>query len=193
MDICAASGAKLDAFIMSFVPGMDYTAHWCDLAWERWRVKVREYQHWNVCYYLRGGIFCRGADCPIVTVSDVEACAKVDSGTDWCGWGFKKIDSLQRRGWLTKDWPKGRNEAKGQFTVIGDWSNTDVKNYLAARRLPIPGISGQRTTGINLLPENMLFLRTNWPNDYRRVLRAFPGAAAQADRALRIREKKAAA
>jgi hypothetical protein len=39
------------------VPGIDYTRYWIEVMSNRWDVEIREYQHWALSWYLRGGIF----------------------------------------------------------------------------------------------------------------------------------------
>lgn len=178
---------------MYFLPGMDYTAYWCEFAERRWAVRVRQYQHWNTAYYLRRGVFREPLDVASVSIGDIEYAVREDSGLDWIGYGYKKIDSLQRRGFLTKEWPRGLNAKRKAFTLIGGWNNTEVRAYLSRQRIPIPGIDGKRSTGISLTPECLEWLRDEWPDDYRRVLKVFPYAEAQADRAAAIRAREGAA
>lgn len=173
---------------MYFLPGLDYTAHWTDFARKRWGITVREYPHWNLSYFLRVGVFRLSPDprCEKLSITDIEAKAREDSGLEWIGYGYKKIDSLQRRGFLSKSWPDGINPERKCFTPIAEWNNTVVKQYLARRRIPIPGIDGKRSGGIDLSPACLAWLRAEWPDDLRRILKVFPLAARQADRAPQI-------
>jgi 3'-phosphoadenosine 5'-phosphosulfate sulfotransferase (PAPS reductase)/FAD synthetase len=192
MDLCVRAGRRVEAFFMYFLPGLDYTRHWVEFAQRRWSVTVREYQHWGITYYLRRGVF-RAApddDCPKLTILDIERAARQDSGIEWIGYGYKKIDSLQRRGFLTHDWPGGINEKRKCFAPLAEWNNTEVKAYLSRRGIPCPGIDGKRSTGISLTPECLEWLRDEWPDDYRRILKVFPYASGQADRAAEIRAER---
>ena len=58
--------------------------------------------------------------------------------------------------------------------------------------IPIPGTDGKRSSGISLTPESMEWLRAEWPDDYKRILKVFPYAKAQADRAAILRAARAA-
>jgi 3'-phosphoadenosine 5'-phosphosulfate sulfotransferase (PAPS reductase)/FAD synthetase len=192
MDLCVRAGRQVEAFLMYFVPGMDYTQHWVDYAARRWSVKVRLYQHFTISYFIRRGVF-RSAPAPSfprIKVEDVIAKAREDSGIEWAGFGYKLIDSLQRRGWWKRHAETGCDAGTKRFAPLLHWNNTHVKAYLSRRGIPCPGIDGKRSTGISLTPDCLEWLRTEWPADYRRVLEVFPFAESQADRAGGLRERK---
>lgn len=191
LDICCRAGKCIEAFFMYFIPGMDYSDFWCRYAEQRWAIPVRRYQHWNTSYYLRHGLFREPVKAPKVTILDIEAAVREDSGLEWIGYGYKSIDSLQRRGMMNK-WVDGINPVRKIFTPIKTWNNTDVRSYLSRRRIDIPvQINAKRSSGMDLSPQCMEWMRREWPDDYRRVLKIFPHAEAQADRAAYIREQDA--
>jgi len=192
LDLCVRAGRHVEAFLMYFVPGMDYTQYWVDYAQKRWGVKVHLYQHFTISYFIRRGVFRSAPDAsfPLITVEDVIAKAREDAGIEWVGFGYKLIDSLQRRGWWKRHAETGCDASSKRFSPLLHWNNTHVKAYLSRRGIPCPGIDGKRSTGMALTPDCMEWLRDQWPDDYRRVLRIFPLAEAQADRAPGIRERK---
>lgn len=123
---------------------------------------------------------------PLLKVTDIEHVARLKTGLRWIGVGYKKNDSLERRGMLT-DWYKRyggpANPDRGVYTPIDDWSHKDVREYLAEHNIVIPSIdkSGGQS-GISTAPHSMAWMRENWPDDYQRMLKVFPYAVAQADR-----------
>ncbi len=84
LDICARNGKRIECFFMYFLPGMDYAEYWCRFAERRWGVRVRQYQHWGITYYLRRGVFRSAPDLsvPKLTILDIEAAAREDSGIE---------------------------------------------------------------------------------------------------------------
>lgn len=200
LDLCLRAGKRVEAFFMYFLPDMDYTEHWCSYAERRFRVKVHRLQHPMLSYYLRRGVFGGAVeDCPAVAFNDVEALARERSGMEWVGYGYKMADSPSRRSYLTfmADWGvridpvtrkpvyapyAGQCEQLKRFTPILDWSDREVKAYLSRRNIMLPGMSDRKVNGIALIPSVLAQLREMWPEDYRRILRVFPEAAAQADR-----------
>jgi phosphoadenosine phosphosulfate reductase len=181
IDLCIRGGKRVEAFFMHFLPGLDYSEFWCDYARRTFGITVRQYQHWNTCYFLRRGVFRAPVDVPVIKINDIEAAAREDSGLEWIGYGLKSIDSLQRRGRMN-GWADGICPERQLFTPIKNWNNTEVLAYLSRRRIQIPSFAGKRSTGIDLTPETLYHFRTNWPEDYHRILRVFPHAEGQADR-----------
>lgn len=184
-DLCCKSGKRVVLFFMEFLPGMDYTAYWCGLAESRWKVEVRRYQHWGVSIAFRTGTFLPfPINVPRIKLADIERAVRADTGIEWIAYGYKSIDSLQRRAWMNK-WSRGLNPDKKILAPLKDWNGTDVQAYLQRRRIPAPD-QGKRVSGIDLTPGCMEFFRREWPADYQRILRAFPLAGRQADRAAEI-------
>jgi phosphoadenosine phosphosulfate reductase len=188
LDLAVKAGLQVEAFHMYFLPDMDYSQHWCDFARKRWGITVREYLHWDTIELLREGVFrAEALKMRRVTIGDIEARVRKDSGFEWIGWGLKSVDSLERRGMIFS-WPNGVcNTARGKvFTPIKNWNHKDVKAYLTRNGIPIPKTddeSGNRTgNGISLDPSCMHWIRREWPEDYKRILKVFPFASAQADR-----------
>ena len=69
---------------------------------------MTEVEHWSLSWYKRRGIFRYMSDtsAPRVTLADVEERMRRTLGPRWIGYGYKSIDSLQRRGMMNK-WPYG--------------------------------------------------------------------------------------
>ncbi len=171
------------------VPDMDYTRFWVSYAERRWGIKVRVYAHWMISRFLREGIFRNTVmDVPQTKPQDAEALARLDSGLEWIGYGYRSTDSLERRGMMAS-WPGGICEKRRVFAPLKDWKTADVFNYLQRNHIVIPPdmkASG-RQNGLDLKPSSLLFMREHWPDDYKRILKVFPNAAAQADRGLALR------
>ena len=201
LDLCCRAGKRVEAYFMYFLPGMDYTEHWCSYAEQRFGVKVHRVQHFITSYYLARGVFRDFVeDCPVIKHNDVERMVRERTGIEWVGYGYKLSDGPSRRAYLTfmSDWgvrvdPEtrklvysehaGRCEKLKRFSPIMAWKDRDVMAYLTRRRIEIPGMSNRKVNGIALLPDVLAQIRDMWPDDYRRILGVFPYAAAQADRA----------
>lgn len=189
IDLCQRAGKRVEAFHMYFLPGMELTADICGYAERRFGIQVRQYQHWGISYYFRRGVFCEpDPDFPIIKIGDIERAAREDSGLEWISYGYKKIDSLQRRGMLSQGWPAGINERRKSFTLISEWTNTQIHAYLSRRNITVPGVqNGKRGNGMDLMPDCLAWLKREYPSDFRLLLNYFPYAEAQAERAPAVR------
>lgn len=187
VDLALKTGKRTVAFFMYSIPHLDSTKFICDYARERFGIDVFELPHWATSHDLREGRFrARAMNVPLLKVTDIERMARLKSGLRWIGVGYKKQDSLERRGMLTDWYTKyggPANPDRGVYTPIDDWSHRDVRDYLAAHNIVVPSIdkSGGQS-GITTAPHSMAWLREFWPDDYKRMLRYYPYAVAQADR-----------
>lgn len=191
MDLCARAGRHIEAYMLCFIPDMDYAAYWNEYARKRWGVKTRSYQDPTCIRLLRIGRFrlMPKLDIPAITSREVEALARRESGCEWIGYGYKAVDSIDRRVML-KTWPDGVHEGWKKFAPCANWRHNDVLAYLSRRGIEIPVAAKAGMSGIGLGPFSLAHMREYWPRDYRRILELFPFAEAQADRAAGIRAIK---
>lgn len=190
MDICARAGKRIEAFLMSFLPGMDHTAHWVRYAKTRWGVNVREFQDPGTIQYLRMGRFRpEPLKVPAITARDIESQFRAETGIEWIGYGYKAADCIDRRVML-KTWPNGLCEKWHKFAPLYDWKQGDVLAYLSRRRIEIPTAAASIMSGVGLGPRSLAWMRECWPEDYKRILKVFPFACYQAQRNEEIRERK---
>lgn len=170
---------------MYFLPGLDMTE---DLAYRikhKYGLKLHTLMHWATCGYLRRGTFRAAAepDYPVVELADIERQIRSETGALWIGYGYKSCDSLERRG-MMNSWPNGICQRRLVFAPLVDTSNSQVVEYCRVNHIYMPdNWAGKRTTGIDLSPGCLRWMKMRWPMDYQRVLRVFPFASSQADRA----------
>ena len=126
---------------------------------------------------------------PALGIGDIEHAVRADSSLEWIGYGFKSCDSMQRRARMAS-WPNGICDKYKLFAPLKSWTHTEVKAYLNRNRIQIPDMHTGTTQGLSLSPESMRYLRDNWPDDYKRVLKVFPEAVFQAARADTLDEEK---
>lgn len=194
LDLCATYAPGFRAFMMEFLPGMDYTDAVCAPTERRYGIKVHRIIHWGTQYFFRRGAFLPGYyDIPAAHMADAMDWARRELQAEWVVTGHKKCDSLQRRGWLTRAWPNGRNEKFRLYSPVMEWSHRDILSHLNRRNIPliVIGEDPEATTGLSLSPRSMHFLRQHFPRDYKRVLEVFPFAVAQADRWPAIQRQRA--
>lgn len=81
------------------------------------------------------------------------------------------------------------DEKRDRFFPLKDWAGRHVIDHLRYRKIQI-WTPGTYSSGIDLSPKGMNWLRKNWPDDYERMLAVFPTALAQADRWDRLKSRK---
>jgi phosphoadenosine phosphosulfate reductase len=186
LDLCARAFPQVVAVYMYLVPGLQVIDERLQWARERYGIEILQYPHWVLYKCLREGIYCNNHhsfdDVGEVTLSDVYAMIRQDTGIRLIAHGGKDSDGLWRRRWFSAT-SKGTNYADLCYPIKG-WSKYDTLVYLQAQKIPIPeeSITGQggksTAAGIDLSTHAILWLHDTYPEDFRRVCKLFPYAEA---------------
>ena len=112
-----------------------------------------------------------------VTMPEVEAYVRAETGIDWVASGKRCSDSLPRRAALRQC---GGIDFDGRRCYpVWLWNRRDVLSYLAAKRIPTPLEFGRKEQGgLDFHLTTMRFLKENHPDDWQRYCRVFPFAEA---------------
>jgi len=182
MDLCASTFERVEAFFMYLVPGLECAERPIKIVEKRYGIKVLRIPHWSLSHYLRYGLLrapnYRAMLAPQITANDVETHVRSKLAADWIVYGHRMDESLQRRGMLHAIdgcWTKFR-----RIYPLWDWKSRDVFAYLKARKIALPGLThGNLPSGFDLEPRSLLWMKQFAPDDYKRVLTAFPYAEAR--------------
>ena len=179
LDLCCERYARVVAWHMAFLPGLDFTQALIDYCRERWDVELRVYQHFIISYFLQNGVFCEPVTVPTMAITDVEDAVRADTGLEWIAYGYRRQESLQRRGMLSAWGPGAVGHQRKCFAPIADWSPRGTMRYLQQRAIAFP----PPTRGWDLTPQHLAWVKQAWPADYQRILEVFPYADYQVHRA----------
>lgn len=110
-----------------------------------------------------------------VKFADIEALARKRTGCVWTASGEKQIDTVMRRLWLR---PYDGMDLQGRrLYPVHLWSQHHVRALCATARAPLaPNFGSEITSGLNftVLDE----VKQRYPDDYARIIHAFPFAEA---------------
>lgn len=106
--------------------------------------------------------------------SDTEKMYRKEFGVEWSCDGQKRSDSLARRGML-KGCDGIDHEGMRIHPVI-DWSDKKVFAYCKLHKLPLPKTYSMGIKNSVWVPDAtmLLWLRSNFPGDYRKIIETFP-------------------
>lgn len=119
---------------------------------------------------------------------DIEAYVRKLTGLKWILSGIRMEESLQRRG-MVNDAKRWADNGTGLPETLGidrkgwrawpicHWGPQHVRQYMSARRLPLPvqnGMNRNRSTDLTLNAENLVWAKEHRPDDYRKMLDRFP-------------------
>ena len=113
-----------------------------------------------------------------VSQKEMETVIRNKTKCEWLAYGFRKDESLQRRGMLSK--VKGKDEKTKRFYPLYNFTIKHVDKYIKRARLPLPPEyeCNFRDIGFFDSPESLNWLEDNYPNDYKRLLEQFPNVKA---------------
>jgi len=109
------------------------------------------------------------------TESDAMALIRAEFDNVWLISGAKKKDSLARRGMLSKLVDGVDSKRKTIYPII-EWSDRQVNAYCKKNRLKLPITYDMGLKNSMWVPntEGLVWIKSNFPKDYDRIVRFFP-------------------
>lgn len=145
-------------------------------------LEIIQYPHWMLSHYYRHSYYkFHRTDLenktPLLKLGDIEQKAREETGIEWIVNGAKQSDGLNRNLMLGTLLFNSINEKSKRVYPLALWKKKDVYSYLKNKRIiPPTGYGINRSNGMDLSLDVLLFLKSNWPMDYNKVLEQFPFA-----------------
>ena len=177
LDLCVRKfGVKrVRCFMMYLVKDLECEWNQIRRVEKKYGIQVQAVPHWNLSRILKTGMGSVKArkDVRELKQTDVEAYVTGDSGW-WVAWGMKAADSTVRNAMLKQ--LRGVDAKHRRAYPIWEWKKADVYGYLRAKDLPIPQIIGGGVSGggVGITATDLIWVRDNFPGDYKKILREFP-------------------
>lgn len=159
---------------MYFVKDLDHVNKYLNWARVKYKnIKIDQVPHWTLTYLLNTGAYCvPNPKVKLLKLSDVERSMRLKYGIEYVFYGMKKADSMNRRLMLNT---YESCENAGKVYPLADWTQKDILSYMRQNRLPEPvRYSKKASGGIGFNLECFLWLRENYPQDLKKILRVFP-------------------
>ena len=182
LDLLSRSFQKVHCVFMYFLPGMSVYNPFIEWVKRYPNATFHQYPHWNTAQLLKGNFLnfnaANQSDVPTLKLADIERKARADIGCDWIIQGFKKSDGLQRRLFLNTYEFEAINRKAQKAFPLSHWSQQNVEEYILFKKLIKPiTFKGQKTHGIGLNENALVFLRERFPEDLKIILSVFPLAS----------------
>lgn len=112
----------------------------------------------------------------LYTMAQLTDIVREKYGVEWAFFGFKQSDSMNRRLMLRTYKDEAINEQQKKCYPLSSYKNKDVLQYIESQALVKPEKYGNaQSAGTNISDINyLLFLRNNYPDDLKKVLREYP-------------------
>lgn len=182
LDLIKDRFSKIYCIYLYLVKNPEYMQEYFLLLKKHPNVELIQLPHPILAGALNNGVFqvasaskSRGVE---ISFTDIERYVMAKTSSRIFFYGYKKIDSLSRRSMfnaLLEDCIVVTKAKTIQCFPLGYWKGSEVRSYLKHR-----GINKTQTTtnthssGMNFKPENLLWLKDNFPTDYVRLRNTFP-------------------
>ncbi len=177
LDLLSKEFDEVVCVFMYFVKGLDHVEIYLkDIEARYPNVRIIQKPHWNLTYIHKSGSYCiPDKSVKLKKLKDIDNEVRVETGIEWSFFGMKKADSLHRRVMLMGYELEGINEKTKKAYPLSLWKNGEVLAYIKSRNLPSPIIYGKKASnGIGFNVECLLFLRERFPQDYAKIIAAYP-------------------
>ena len=166
LDLLYPKFDRIVCVFMYFVKDLEHINRWINWTKARYpKIEFVQVPHWNLTYILRGGM---------LKLADVVKAMQLKHGVYYTFLGMKKADGMNRRLMLNGYEEKGY-ENNGMCYPLADWTQKDILAYMKQNNLPEPVRYGNKASnGIGFNIDCFLWLRSNYPVDLQKIIKAFP-------------------
>ena len=176
LDLCSKYFERVCAVHLYHVKGLEYRDRYIKNLLSRYKnVSFSYIPHYSLSYIntVYGSVNEMIGQFTL-TQKDSERVIRRLTGGVWIAYGYRKDESLQRRGMLSA--VKGKDDKTKRFYPLYNFTQRYVDKYIVKMRLPLPPEyeCGFRDIGMYSSPDTLDWLKNNYPKDYVRTLEQFP-------------------
>lgn len=167
---------------MYMVKDMEHINRYIGWAQGRYRnAHFIQVPHYSVYSYIKSGFLgCRKNERQKQwTLAEITDKVRERYGIEWAFFGFKQSDSLNRRLMLRTYTEEAICEKTKKCYPLSPYKNADILRYIEDNHLIRPETYGgeHQSSGTDITNIHyLLWLEKNHPNDFRKLLQAFPFA-----------------
>jgi phosphoadenosine phosphosulfate reductase len=160
--------------LMYYVPELSFQEAIVEWAQAHYSTEVYKVPHFELSSMYRFGVFAKPDPAVRVTkMVDIYAHVREVFGCRWIVAGERCADSTIRNAMIKKSGPIDAN--RGRFFPLAFWTKAHVVAYIKSRFIkvtPESAILGSSFAGI--VPKQLVEIRKHYPDDYRKIVAAFP-------------------
>ena len=180
LDLCFANFSRVVPAFMYFIPGLSFQEQALTYCERRYSCKIDRIPSSGLTDALRDGFMRsdRTDDIKRLKHRDYDAWFRAKHNIEWIASGEKCIDSVERNAMIKV--AKGIDTKRKRFWPVGYWSHRAIYSYLTSRAIPLPPdyrfkLEGQQSRSFSFTwPAEQVWLRDNFPDDYKKLCKLFP-------------------
>lgn len=178
LDLCFKYFKNVQPFFMYMVPGLKFQEEALSKYEHHYKTEIIRVPHFETADFYRFGSF-RDPDysVPHVKIKSIYDYLRSKTGIYWIAGGEKINDSIVRRAMLKHS--GSIDEQRGRFYPVMYWTDKDVKQYIKMHGLLYPKFNRELGFSFHSLGgKELSAIKRIYPQDYQRILKFFPEAAA---------------
>lgn len=179
-------------FFMYTVPNLSFQERYLTYLERRFSVTITRIPHWALSRLLRASAFRHGTaaatSVKLLRPSHVDAYIRRETGCHWIATGEKRTDSIERNAMITQC--EGISTVRGRIWPVGYWTDQDANSYLCRMRMMrppdyrlLPRLRSGGSFSDLISMREAVVIKSNYPDDWRKICEMFPLAEAQVVRA----------
>jgi len=171
---------KFTPIFLYIVKGLEFQEKTLRYYENRYGIEIKRELHWDASAYLKQ----MGQTKKVLKCSDCETYLRRKYDEPWIMLGYRKDESLQRRGHLGSlaksdyiDWQYHK------IFPIADWLSKDIDVYIKSNRLVLPPEYRRGFRNIDQFKgEAAVYIKNTYPNDWEKIISTLPLVAGEAFR-----------
>ena len=178
LDLCFRYFKNVKPFFMYICPDLSFQERTLEWYEKRYQTEIIRVPHMDVSEFFHYGSF-RKPDYtfPIVSINDIYKWVRLETDTWWIAAGERIDDSIVRRAMMKKS--GSIDVQRGRFYPVSAWKKREIMDYIKFHNLYLSIDS--RKLGFSfcsLWGKELSMLKQYFPDDYQKILRLYPFAAA---------------
>jgi phosphoadenosine phosphosulfate reductase len=142
---------------------------------DRYGIEIIRRPHPYLARQYRENIYgCGYRDIPLMTLGEHDKYIKTEYNISYIAYGYKKTDSLSRRGMIYHG--DGIDKRNKYLYPVADFNNKQIMKYIKDHKLKLaPEYKAGFRDMDNYFEKNcLLWLRTNYPDDFEIIKKQYP-------------------
>ena len=178
LDLCFRYFKRVVPYFMYNCPGLSFQERALKWYEKKYQTEIIRLPHPDVCEYFHYGSFRPGdPSFPIMSFNDVADYMRHITGIDWIACGERMDDSLFRRGMIHASGTIDEN--RGRFYPVAMWKKREIYDYIKYHKLYRDEWSRKMGYSFSNLDGRVLKqMKDHFPDDYLKILKLYPFAAA---------------
>ncbi len=164
---------------MYYCPGLSYEEKILRYYENRYKITIHRIAHPDIAAMVNSRV-PKGRR---LRVADAEKLIRADFEALWTAWGYRKDESLQRRGQLTLT-EYGIDWKYRKVFPLAEWTAPHIRRYAISGKLLLPVEYQNNMRDLNTFKgDSLLYIHNNYPEDYERIVAMYPDTAGELMRA----------